>query len=406
MRSFPHGRALALALTLYPTDAAVEDFYCGREPGFAEVNTYLNGVFLDPSTGSSGSSLGGRLLENIERVDAYLQAFGFRVGAGVVGWANLFEPFQGCPLPFISLEMAYAMRIWNGTDGFPYGLRALSRPPSTSHWAKALALTVSWHTWANAATRSAPVELAELTGRLCSQLSKLLGLEEMAQIALLALKWRQASLAQLLGCEHGSSSPGWSWLETKEQSFEAFWAELGDALRRSPTLQMPWSSGIDPYMLKLVMHELQISARHRTQEAELYLEFGVYQGESLNFIARHLRALPYSAARSPRVVHGFDSFRGLPTAWRDGSEIPGALSFGRNSFALDQLPEVEDNVRLVPGWFNETIPAFRAGLEAAGGATIRLLHIDAGQDEGNGWCISAAWKTSHKRMQHGVFTYT
>lgn len=44
MRSFPHGRALALALTLYPTDAAVEDFYCGREPGFAEVNTYLNGV--------------------------------------------------------------------------------------------------------------------------------------------------------------------------------------------------------------------------------------------------------------------------------------------------------------------------------------------------------------------------
>lgn len=102
-----------------------------------------------------------------------------------------------------------------------------------------------------------------------------------------------------------------------------------------------------------------------------------YRG--LNFIARHLRALPYSAARSPRVVHGFDSFRGLPTepgisiftcvnvlrsarslklrfflgsewletcrnagatlrrgcpaepeAWRDGSEIPGALSFGRS----------------------------------------------------------------------------
>lgn len=120
MRSFPHGRALALALTLYPTDAAVEDFYCGREPGFAEVNTYLNGVsrclrsgakvwfsftemygedcvlycfhiylprclyklqfqvFLDPSTGSSGSSLGGRLLENIERSLLDL-AFLFRI---------------------------------------------------------------------------------------------------------------------------------------------------------------------------------------------------------------------------------------------------------------------------------------------------------------------------------------
>lgn len=52
-----------------------------------------------------------------ERVDAHLQAFGFRVGAGALGWANLFEPFQGCPLPFIALELAYAVGWWNGTDG-------------------------------------------------------------------------------------------------------------------------------------------------------------------------------------------------------------------------------------------------------------------------------------------------
>ena len=49
---------------------------------------------------------------------------------------------------------------------------------------------------------------------------------------------------------------------------------------------------------------------------------------------------------------------------------PGASSGGRiNSRAK--------RVRLVPGWFNETIGAFRAGLEAAGASPrIGLLHVD------------------------------
>ena len=54
-------------------------------------------------------------------MDAYLGAFGFRVSAGAVGWQNLFEALQGCPLVFVALEMAYAVGAWNGTDGASAG---------------------------------------------------------------------------------------------------------------------------------------------------------------------------------------------------------------------------------------------------------------------------------------------
>src|SRR5215470_5793105 len=37
-----------------------------------------------------------------------------------------------------------------------------------------------------------------------------------------------------------------------------------------------------------------------------YMEFGVFRGGSIRFIARHVGA---------RVVHGFDSFEGLPAPW-------------------------------------------------------------------------------------------
>ncbi len=41
----------------------------------------------------------------------------------------------------------------------------------------------------------------------------------------------------------------------------------------------------------------------------LILEFGVYKGETINFIASKLR---------DKVIYGFDSFEGLPEDWRSG----------------------------------------------------------------------------------------
>jgi len=73
----------------------------------------------------------------------------------------------------------------------------------------------------------------------------------------------------------------------------------------------------------------------------LALEFGVGDGGSL----RHLAA-------SGRVLHGFDSFEGLPEHWSGTFERKGKFSRG------GALPNVPSNVALHPGWFNATLPEF------------------------------------------------
>lgn len=86
----------------------------------------------------------------------------------------------------------------------------------------------------------------------------------------------------------------------------------------------------------------------------LVLEFGVFNGKSIRLIA----------SLTDGMVHGFDSFEGLPEAWCD--EDKGTYS------AFGQLPEVPDNVRLHRGWFEDSIPEFRKNETGA----IRFINID------------------------------
>lgn len=79
------------------------------------------------------------------------------------------------------------------------------------------------------------------------------------------------------------------------------------------------------------------------QKSGLKMEFGVYRASSLN----------YFAAKLPEHIwHGFDSFEGLPSDWSGGAKGRGAFSLG------GRLPSVRSNVRLHPGWFHDTLPAF------------------------------------------------
>lgn len=87
----------------------------------------------------------------------------------------------------------------------------------------------------------------------------------------------------------------------------------------------------------------------------LVLEFGVRRGTSLARLAQG----------AGQVVHGFDSFQGLPQDW--GAGPAGALTTGRS------LPAVAANVRLHPGWFADTLPAFLA----AEAGPVRLVNIDS-----------------------------
>jgi hypothetical protein len=88
----------------------------------------------------------------------------------------------------------------------------------------------------------------------------------------------------------------------------------------------------------------------------LVCEFGVFEGESINYIAQRL---PNSQ------IYGFDSFEGLPEDWR--AEVRAG------HFKMQQLPEVQKNVQLIQGWFDTTLPGF---LEKHSGPAA-YLHIDS-----------------------------
>lgn len=87
-----------------------------------------------------------------------------------------------------------------------------------------------------------------------------------------------------------------------------------------------------------------------------YLEFGVYQGRSINHIAKEIKG---------KSIAGFDSFEGLPEDWTS--------EFEKGHFAVDKLPEVEENVTLVKGFFCDTLPDF----VKEHNEDVAFMHIDS-----------------------------
>jgi hypothetical protein len=79
------------------------------------------------------------------------------------------------------------------------------------------------------------------------------------------------------------------------------------------------------------------------------VEFGVGSGESLRLFAKY------------RFMFGFDSFRGLPTDWREG--------YPKGMFACEP-PEIH-NTWLFVGDFADTVPKF-----VAMGKPVGFVHID------------------------------
>jgi predicted O-methyltransferase YrrM len=89
-----------------------------------------------------------------------------------------------------------------------------------------------------------------------------------------------------------------------------------------------------------------------------YAEFGVWKGETLTLIANG----------AEQVVYGFDSFEGLPEDWYP-SHAKGMFNLGG---ALPDLKTERGNVRLIKGWFEDSVPRFAQ--EVSGPAAF--LHID------------------------------
>lgn len=90
-----------------------------------------------------------------------------------------------------------------------------------------------------------------------------------------------------------------------------------------------------------------------------FLEFGVFNGVSINVFAD---------VYPNKIIYGFDSFEGLPEEWSwDGNKV-----HKKGHFAVKRLPEVGQNVKLIKGWFDDTLPLWK--VDHTG--DISFLHID------------------------------
>jgi hypothetical protein len=89
-------------------------------------------------------------------------------------------------------------------------------------------------------------------------------------------------------------------------------------------------------------HLLQRQAGDRVV---LYLEFGVWRGETMRYVAKQF-------GNPATQLHGFDSFEGLPERWNVAADT-GCFS------TSGALPEIDDpRVEFHKGWFQQTLPGF------------------------------------------------
>jgi hypothetical protein len=88
-----------------------------------------------------------------------------------------------------------------------------------------------------------------------------------------------------------------------------------------------------------------VIAQNVSDRPVLYLEFGVFRGESMSYWSRLLR-------NPESYLHGFDSFEGLPEDF--------TLLFPKGHLTTEgQMPHISDpRVKFFKGWFQDTLPRY------------------------------------------------
>jgi len=93
-------------------------------------------------------------------------------------------------------------------------------------------------------------------------------------------------------------------------------------------------------------YSISTGFKNKVNMDDLFLEFGVYNGDSINLFAKFL-------SNHSLDIHGFDSFEGLEEEWIAEDYNPvGTFSLDKN------LPKVSNNVKLVKGKVQETLESF------------------------------------------------
>ena len=101
-------------------------------------------------------------------------------------------------------------------------------------------------------------------------------------------------------------------------------------------------------------------ALSKTEILGSVLEFGVFEGTTINIISNFFKT---------DNVFGFDSFEGLPEDWHTTEKTV----WKAGHFKVDNLPNVNSNVKLVKGWFDITLPDW---LTTNNIDSVKFLHID------------------------------
>lgn len=91
-------------------------------------------------------------------------------------------------------------------------------------------------------------------------------------------------------------------------------------------------------LLKFALKEYVKNSEYKDK---LFLEFGVFEGSTINFCSSLIPEAKF---------YGFDSFEGLPET--SGVWVKGEFD------VKEKLPKVNKNVSLIKGYFNETLPKF------------------------------------------------
>ena len=92
----------------------------------------------------------------------------------------------------------------------------------------------------------------------------------------------------------------------------------------------------------------------------LFLEFGVFKGDTINLFAKKLKKINAE-------IFGFDSFKGLKDEWMtEEFNPPGTFDL------KGKKPRVEKNVKLVDGWVEETTKNFLS----KNSKKIAFIHFD------------------------------
>ena len=87
----------------------------------------------------------------------------------------------------------------------------------------------------------------------------------------------------------------------------------------------------------------------------IWIELGIYSGQTVNFIAER---------SGGNNIYGLDSFEGLPETWR--------ADFTKGMFSSQTLPKVKKNVVVIKGLFDNTLPKILEKDQR----NVSFLHID------------------------------